>query len=178
MSSLTTLARPYAKAAFELAQGQAALAAWDKMLGAAGDVAAEDSMADLLGNPSVSSSQAIAILGEALGGELDSKFGNFLNVLGDNDRLSLLPEIAVLFRQLREEAEQRLSVTVVSAIALEDDQAERMKSALAKRFEREIEMVSEIDASVLGGAVIYAGDEVIDGSLKGRLQKLQANLSS
>lgn len=178
MSSLTTLARPYAKAAFELAQGQGALGEWDQLLNTAGQAASESSMTALLGNPLAESSQAIGIITEALGEEADSRFVNFIGVLGDNDRLSLLPEIAELFRGLREEAEKRLSVKVVSAIALEDDQAERMKAALAARFDREIEMVSEIDASVLGGAVIYAGDQVIDGSLRGRLQKLEADLSN
>ncbi len=178
MSSLTTLARPYAKAAFKLAQGQNALAGWDGLLSAAGDVVGDSTMATLLGNPQASAGQAISILTEALGGDLDNSFTNFIKVLGNNDRLSLLPEIAVLFRKLREQAEKRLSVRVVSAIALEEDQAERMKKALAKRFDREIEMASEIDPSVLGGAVIYAGDQVIDGSLRGRLQKLQNSLSN
>lgn len=178
MSSLTTLARPYAKAAFELAQNQDALSDWDDLLAVAGVVVSEESMIALLKNPLADSNQAIGILSEALGGNLESRFSNFIGVLGDNDRLSLLPQISGLFRELREEAEKRLSVRVVSAIALEDDQAERMKQALAKRFDREIRMVSEIDASVLGGAVIYAGDQVIDGSLLGRLQKLQANLSN
>jgi F-type H+-transporting ATPase subunit delta len=132
----------------------------------------------LLSNPLVDSRQVINILGDALGGDLESRFGNFIDVLGDNDRLSLLPEIARLFRELREEAEKRLSVRVVSAIALEEDQSDRMKQALASRFDREITMVNEIDGSVLGGAVIYAGDQVIDGSLLGRLKKLQANLSN
>jgi F-type H+-transporting ATPase subunit delta len=178
MSNLATLARPYAKAAFELAQDRDALADWDRLLNVAGQVVSEAPMSALLGNPLARASQAVAIITEALGDEADSTFVNFIGVLGDNDRLSLLPEIAVLFRGFREEAEKRLSVRVVSAIALEQDQAERMKAALAKRFDREIEMVSEIDASVLGGAVIYAGDQVIDGSLLGRLQRLQANLSN
>ena len=178
MSSPTTLARPYAKAAFELAQGQDALSGWARLLGAAGEIVSEESMAALLGNPLADSGLVIGILTEALGGDLDTRFTGFIDVLGDNDRLSLLPEIAALFRQLKDEAEKRLSVRVVSAIALEEEQAERMKKALASRFECEIEMNSEIDASVLGGAVIYAGDQVIDGSLLGRLQKLQANLSN
>lgn len=177
MSSLTTLARPYAKAAFELAQGQGALADWDRLLRTGAEIVSEESMAALLENPLVDAASVIGILTEALGADLDARFSNFIGVLGNNDRLSLLPEVAVLFRRLREEAEKRLSVRVISAIALEDDQAERMKQALARRFDREIEMVSEIDANVLGGAVIYAGDQVIDGSLLGRLQKLQANLS-
>ena len=178
MSNLATLARPYAKAAFELAQAQGALGNWDGLLDAAGQAVSESAMTALLGNPLAESSQAIGIITEALGEDVDSRFVNFIGVLGDNDRLSLLPQIAEQFRGLREEAEKRLSVRVVSAVALEDDQAERMKAALAQRFDREIEMVSEIDASVLGGAVIYAGDQVIDGSLLGRLQKLQANLSN
>ena len=178
MSSLTTLARPYAKAAFELARGGDVLAEWDAMLAAAGEIVSDETMASLLANPLVNSTQAIGILSDALGGEADEHFGRFLNVLGENSRLSLFPEISRLFRQLKEEAEKRLSVRVVSAIALEDDQASRMKEALAKRFDREIEMVREIDASVLGGAVIYAGDQVIDGSLLGRLKKLENNLSS
>lgn len=176
MSSLTTLARPYAKAAFELAESQGALGDWDRLLGLAADIVAEESVAVLLGNPLVAREQLIGIVTGALGEEQQG-FSGFLTVLGDNDRLALLPEIAGLFRKLREEAEQRLSVRVVSAVPLDDDQAGRMKQALAKRFEREIEMESEIDASVLGGAVIYAGDQVIDGSLRGRLENLQASLS-
>jgi F-type H+-transporting ATPase subunit delta len=178
MSSLTTLARPYAKAAFELAQNEAALAQWDEQLKSAGEVVRDSGMAALLGNPQVTSSQARSILVEALGGDLERRFANFIEVLGTNDRLSLLPEIAVLFRKLREDAEKRLSVRVISAVALEDDQAQRMQSALAKRFDCEVEMVNEVDTSVLGGAVIYAGDQVIDGSLLGRLQKLQNSLSN
>ncbi|MFT5139066.1 MAG: F-type H+-transporting ATPase subunit delta [Rhodothermales bacterium] len=178
MSSLTTLARPYAKAAFALAQGEAALAQWDGHLSSAGEIVSDSGMAALLGNPQVTSRQAISILADALGGDLSAGFSNFIKVLGSNDRLSLLAEISVLFRKLREEAEKRLSVRVISAVALEDDQAQRLKSALTKRFDCEVEMVNEVDASVLGGAVIYAGDQVIDGSLLGRLQKLQNSLSN
>ena len=85
-------------------------------------------------------------------------------------------EIAALYKQLRAEAEKRLDVRVVSAVPLDEAQAERMKAALARRFEREISLHNEIDPEVLGGAVIYAGDQVIDGSLKGRLNRLQASL--
>ena len=178
MSSLTTLARPYAKAAFELAQAESNLARWDEMLALASSLATDESMAGLLESPHVSSGQAQQIMSEAAGEAFNDRFRDFLTVLAANRRLPLLPEIGVLFQRLRAEAEKRLNVRVVSAVAMDEDQAGRMKVALARRFEREIELDNEIDTSVIGGAVVYAGDQVIDGSLRGRLQKLSNKLSN
>jgi F-type H+-transporting ATPase subunit delta len=178
MSSLTTLARPYAKAAFELARAEQALARWDDMLAMASALAAEESVAGLLESPHVSGGEVMRILSEAAGESFDGRFTDFLSVLAANGRLPLLGEITALFKRLREEAEKRLRVRVVAAVALDEDQAGRMKAALASRFEREIELESEIDAAVIGGAVVYAGDQVIDGSLRGRLQKLSNSLSN
>lgn len=181
MSSVTTLARPYAKAAFALAQEHDALARWEDMLRASAAIAGNEQVADLLENPQVSDAQAVQMIsdaaGEALGGELDSGFQAYLSVLADNGRLALLPAITDLFSDLRAEAEKRLRVRVVSAVELDDEQASRMRDRLARRFEREIELENEIDPKVIGGAVIYAGDEVIDGSLRGRLQKLSGSLA-
>jgi F-type H+-transporting ATPase subunit delta len=177
MSSLTTLARPYAKAAFELARGADALSHWDDLLGVVSEIVTAEPMASLLGSPQVEKSQLIEIINEALGESADQHFGDFIAVLGRNGRLPLLPEISALFRMLRQDEEQRLSVRVVSAVPLAGDQEMRLKQALAKRYQRDIELESVVDQSVLGGAVIYAGGEVIDGSLRGRLQKLQASLS-
>lgn len=177
MSSLTTLARPYAKAAFELAQAGNDLAGWDDMLTLAGAIAADESVAGLLENPHVGGTRAVKLLADIGGEHFHDQFRDFISVLGANNRLALLPEITVLYRRLRQQAEQRLSVRVVSAVPLEEDQSSRMRDALAKRFAREIELESEIDPSVLGGAVIYAGGQVIDGSLLGRLRRLEQNLS-
>lgn len=179
MSSLTTLARPYAKAAFGLAQssGQGGLAKWQGMLDLATLMVQDGQVAGLLENPQVSVEQAVGLLRNAGGTGFDDAFGRFLAVLGDNRRLPLLPDIATLFRKLKLDAEKKLQVRVVSAMELEADQAERMRTALAKRFNREIELESETDPDVLGGAIIYAGDQVIDGSLRGRLQKLTTALS-
>jgi len=176
MSNLATLARPYAKAAFELAAGQGALGEWDRLLRLGAEVVSEEKVAALLGNPLVARADLVGLLTGALGAGPQG-FAGFLAVLGDNDRLALLPEVAAQFKGLRENAERRLSVRVVSAVALDVNQAERMKKALATRFEREIEMHGEVDPAVLGGAVIYAGDQVIDGSLRGRLEKLRASLA-
>jgi len=178
MSSTTTLARPYAKAAFELAVAENATGRWNDMLDLASAAVAEKSLAGLLESPHASGSQIVQILSDMAGDAFDVRFKGFLAVLADNKRLSLLPEIAVLYQALREEADRLLRCKVVSAFALDEDQATRLKSALAKRFDREILLETEVDSSVIGGAVVYAGGQVIDGSLKDRLAKLSNSLSN
>ena len=177
MSSLTTLARPYAKAAFELARSDGDLAAWDDMLSAVAVVTEDETMARWLQSPFSSPEKAIEIILDASGGDIDARFQGYLAVLADNSRLSLCAEVARLFKQFRQDAEKRLQVRVVSAVALKDPETERMQSALARRFDREISLINEIDPDVLGGAIIYAGDQVIDGSLQGRLKRLETSLN-
>ena len=177
MSSLTTLARPYAKAAFELATTDSNLAGWDDMLSVAATVTADESMAGWLQSPHSTASKAVEIIVEAMGGDVDPRFQGYLAVLADNDRLSLCAEISRLFQQLRQEAEKRLEVRVVSATPLQESQAERMRSALTTRFDRDITISNEVDPEVLGGAIIYAGDQVIDGSIIGRLKRLETSLN-
>ena len=177
MSTLATLARPYAKAAFELAQSQQALASWSDMLSLASEMATEESMAGLLESPHVSNERVVDIMADAAGDAFDKRFRDFLSVLATNGRLPLLPQVTSLYQQFREEAEKRLSVKVVSAVPLDESQAGRMREALAQRFECEIQLDNEIDAGVIGGAVVYAGDQVIDGSLRGRLHKLSTSLA-
>ncbi len=177
MSSLTTLARPYAKAAFELARSDDNLAGWDDMLSAAAVVTAEERMASWLQSPHSTADKAVEIIMEAMGGDVDPRFQSYLGVLADNGRLSLCAEISQMFEELRQEAEKRLIVRVVSAVALQDPETERMQTALTKRFDREITLNNEVDPDVLGGAIIYAGDQVIDGSLLGRLNRLEMSLN-
>jgi len=98
--------------------------------------------------------------------------------LAENKRFPLIPEIATLYQKLREEADKLLRVKVVSAFALDENQATRMKEALARRFEREILLESEVDSSIIGGAIVYADGQVIDGSLKDRLTKLSNSLTN
>jgi F-type H+-transporting ATPase subunit delta len=177
MSSLTTLARPYAKAAFELAREEQTLAGWDEMLSLASEMVTEKSMAGLLESPHISSEEVVGIITETAGDAFTARFQDFLSVLGGNGRLPLLPQVASLFGQLREEAENRLSVKVVSAVPLSEEQAQRLRGSLSRRMECEIELNNEIDRDVIGGAVVYAGDQVIDGSLRGKLEKLSTSLA-
>jgi F-type H+-transporting ATPase subunit delta len=178
MSSLTTLARPYAKAAFDLAQDEQSLATWNGMLMMAGEMVTEKTMAGLLESPHISSEAVVKVLTDAASDSFTGRFRDFLYVLGSNGRLPLLPQVANLFSQLREEAENRLSVKVVSAVALNEEQAGRLQESLSRRLECEIELDNEIDKDVIGGAVIYAGDQVIDGSLRGKLERLTASLAN
>jgi len=103
---------------------------------------------------------------------------SFLALLADNRRLALLPEIAGLFEELRTEAERVVKARVTSATALGEGELEGIRAALKKRFGREVEIETAVDASLIGGAVIDAGDVVIDGSLKGKLGRLQSALAS
>jgi F-type H+-transporting ATPase subunit delta len=178
MSSLATLARPYAKAAFALAQDEDALALWDDMLMLGGTIAGDETMADLLESPHVTSAEAARMIADTGGDAFNPRFRDFLSVLAGNRRLLLLPEITRIYQELRQEAEQRLHVRVVSAVPLDEDQADRMREALARRFDCDIELENEIDEGVIGGAVVYAGDQVIDGSLRGRLARLANRLAN
>ncbi len=178
MSSVTTLSRPYAKAAFELAREDQDLARWDAMLTLASHIVEDDAFAGLIDNPLISSARVAQVITEAAGDDFNARFRGYLTVLADNDRLSLLPEITRLYRLQREAAERRLRVRVVSAVPLDDEQSGRLREALARRFDRDIELENVIDPGVIGGAVVYAGDEVIDGSLRGRLQKLSSSLAN
>ena len=174
MSQALTLARPYARAAFAIARDANALPAWSDALAFAARVAADPAVAALLGNPGLTQADATTLLAPD---GADALFGNFLGLLFENRRLSLLPEITGQFDELRFEAERVVKAKVTSAVALPAAELATIKAALAKRFGREVEVETAVDESLIGGAVIDAGDVVIDGSLKGKLGRLQAALA-
>ncbi|HOZ24344.1 MAG TPA: F0F1 ATP synthase subunit delta [Thermomonas sp.] len=174
MSQALTLARPYARAAFAIARDTNALPAWSDALAFAARVAADPAVAALLGNPGLTQADATTLLAPD---GADALFGNFLGLLFENRRLSLLPEITGQFDELRFEAERVVKAKVTSAVALPAAELATIKAALAKRFGREVEVETAVDESLIGGAVIDAGDVVIDGSLKGKLGRLQAALA-
>ncbi|GAB3359767.1 F0F1 ATP synthase subunit delta [Lysobacter tyrosinilyticus] len=175
MSQALTLARPYARAAFGLARDAGDYASWSNALAFAARVAADPQVAELLGSPRLGNADAVSLL--AIDGSGDP-MRNFLALLADNRRLALLPEIAGLYEDLRAEAERVVKARVTSATALGDGELEGIKAALKKRFGCEIQIETAIDASLIGGAVIDAGDVVIDGSLKGKLDRLQSALTN
>ncbi len=176
MSQALTLARPYARAAFALARdaGGNGFAAWSDALAFAARVAAEPAVQSLLGNPKLGRDDAVALLSPD---GAEPAFARYLGLLADNRRLGLLAEIAGMYAQLRAEAERVLKATVTSATVLPASELATIQAALRKRFGREVELEAAVDATLIGGAVIDAGDVVIDGSLKGQLARMQAALA-
>ncbi len=172
-----TIARPYARAAFEIASADGTQSAWAEKLAFAAEVAARPEVIGLFGDPRVPP-QTLASLFLRAGEPTDSTFARFLGVLADNGRLRELPEIAALFEQMKREAEHVLKVRVRSAVPLDDAEAARLAEALKRRFHSDIQLERSVDPSVLGGAVIDAGETVIDGSLKSRLAKLETALTN
>ncbi len=177
MSDLSKLARPYAKAAFDLARADSALAQWAQMLETTTAMVVNSKVRDLISNPNVAQSRVAKMLVVTGGDNFSAKFTNFLRLLAENKRLLLVPEIAAMYKRLRQAEEKQLEVQVVSAVELSADQQERMSTALARRFDREIELQTTVDPDLIGGAVIHAGDTVIDGSLRGELNKLAVQLA-
>jgi len=128
----------------------------------------------LLGHPKLTNADAVTLLSPDGASEI---FGNFLALLADNRRVALLPEIAGLYEELRADAERVVKAKVTSATALPAGELDTIKAALRKRFGREVEIETAVDESLIGGALIDAGDMVIDGSLRGKLSRLQAALA-
>jgi F-type H+-transporting ATPase subunit delta len=173
-----TIARPYAKAAFEYARDANAFAAWSRGLTAAAEIVADSRVAPLTKSPQWSAADLVSLIVDVAGDKLDPGMQNFVRVLAENRRLLLLPEIAAHYEVLRSAVENTIDVEVVSAVPLNTAQADRLEQALSARLKRKVRMQNSVDAALLGGAVVRAGDLVIDGSLKGRLQRLTTDLTS
>jgi F-type H+-transporting ATPase subunit delta len=173
-----TIARPYAKAAFAYARAASSFTQWSQGLATAAEIVADPRVAALTQSPKWSAADLAGLVTDVAGPKLDAGMQNFVRVLAENHRLPLLPEIAAHYEVLRSSVENTVDVEVVSAVALNEAQAEKLKAALSTRLKRQVRMRNSVDATLLGGAVVRAGDMVIDGSLKGRLQRLATDLGS
>jgi F-type H+-transporting ATPase subunit delta len=188
MAEKITIARPYAKALFELAFEHKQLQPWLDVLAVAAAVAEDAGIQRLLVSPHLTTTQHgdlfIEILEQALGrrGGLDAGIAeavrNFVRTSAANRRLALLPEIFTLFARMKAESENTMDVTVRSAVPLDDALQSQYAGALRRRLKREVRVKGEVDPSLLGGAVLQADDLVIDGSLRGRLERLDAELTA
>ncbi|WP_458070518.1 F0F1 ATP synthase subunit delta [Rhodanobacter sp. BL-MT-08] len=176
MAQAITLARPYARAAFEVAHATGLLDSWSQSLAFAAAVSADARVVDLDNDPRVKPEQIVALhLPEGMAS--DAPFAQFLAELVENRRVTLLPEVAELFEGYKRESESQLLVKVTSALALDAAQSDQLKASLKRRFKREIELETEVDASLLAGVVIDTGSEVIDGSARGRLERMASALT-
>lgn len=177
MAEKQTTARPYAEAAFALATERGALGAWSEMLGFIRAVAGDAHMARLASDPRADRARFVELFLDVCGQRLTAEGANFVRLLAENRRLDLMPEIVAHFEQRRAEAERRIEADVVSAFALEASQIEHLEQALKRRFGREVRVNARVDAALVGGIVIRAGDTVIDGSVRGRLAALASHMS-
>jgi F-type H+-transporting ATPase subunit delta len=177
MAEILTIARPYAHAAFLFADSHQALKEWSGMLEFLAVVAADPEMSELIENPRLTETQ-IAELFIGIGADrLDENCHNFIRLLAENRRLKLLPEIAALFEIQRRDAEKSIRAELITAFPVTAAQQAAVTAALKQRLGREIELECITDATLLGGAIIRAGDLVIDGSVRGKLERLGNSLS-
>ena len=178
MAELATLARPYANAAYELAKQGECIDTWRNALQMLVEAATTDEVQALIGSPVVTHVQKAHALNDMLAETGTSEeIRRFVSVLAENQRLDLLADIASQFEARRAEDEKVLDVTITSALPIGDSEKAMFETALRKRFDRDVTITLETDASLLGGAFIRAGDTVVDGSVRGKLAKMQEALS-
>lgn len=177
MAETLTVARPYAQAAFLFASEHQVLKNWSDMLALLAAIAADPTMHELIDNPRLTETQLADLIIGIGGDRLNEKCANFVRVLADNRRLTLLPDIAALFEIERSRAEGRVQAELTTAFPATEAQQAKIIESLRRRLGREIELTCKTDASLLGGAIIRAGDLVIDGSVRGKLERLGTALS-
>ncbi|HAT40410.1 MAG TPA: F0F1 ATP synthase subunit delta [Rheinheimera sp.] len=177
MSELTNVARPYAKAAFDFAVEQKALAAWAEMLFFAAEVVKNEQVSQRLLSNTAADAQAAFFI-QVCGEQLNAHGQNFIKVMAENNRLAALPAVYEAYLVLKAEHEKEITVDVVSANELTADYQKKLSAALSQRFAREVKLNCSVDPAVVGGMLIKAGDLVIDGSVRGKLDRLATALQS
>jgi len=178
MAELTTVARPYAKAAFQFAEEKGQLAEWSTMLSFTAAVVEDSVVAGILDDPKLTTDQQLEMFTQICADQLDEGGKNFVALLAGNKRLFALSAISELYEKLKAEKEQSVDVKIISAFDVTADQVTNLGNALKKRLDRQVNIESEVDRSLIGGLIIRAGDIVIDGSVRGKLAKLAETMSA
>ncbi|MDF2179711.1 F0F1 ATP synthase subunit delta [Aliiglaciecola sp. CAU 1673] len=171
MSELTTIARPYAKAAFDVAVENKAVDKFQQMLAFAAAVAADETMKELLSGAMAPESLADIFI-KVCGEQLDQHGQNLIKVMAENRRLNTLPEVLAMFNQLKAEFDKEIDVDVTSAVELSDKQQADLSASLEKRLARKVKLNCNVDPALVAGVIIKAGDTVIDGSIRSKLNRL------
>ncbi len=173
MAEFVTLARPYAKAAFDFAKSAGLVDSWLQQLTVSAGLASVEKVAASFSSPEKDNDLLVAILS---GTDADAGYKNLIQLMADNNRLALLPDVVNVYKSISEEDAKALSADVFTAHELDQAQLDSISASLAKRTGKTINLTQQVDASLLSGARIVAGDLVIDGSLKAKLAKLQTEL--
>lgn len=180
MSDSTTIARPYAKAIFEQALAENKLADWSNYLSVLTQAILNPQVSDFIANPVSTDEQKIELLQSIIKAQANQSesLNHLIALLTANKRLLLIPDIKVLYEIHRAEQEKILEVEVKSFSELSSAQQQQLVESLSKRLSRKVSLKISIDSSLLGGAMIQAGNLVIDGSVRGKLIKLATNLAA
>jgi len=178
MAELTTLARPYAKAAFGFALANNDLAAWSGMLATLSAVTQDDTVKAALSSPALTAEQSVAQVKNLLADELSTQGENFVTLLADNKRLTLLPMIAEQFEVLKAKQEKLSHVEISSAYDVDQATQDKLAKALSDKLNCSVDIDTTVDTNLIGGAVVRAGDLVIDNSVRSRLAKLHESLNA
>jgi F-type H+-transporting ATPase subunit delta len=172
MAELATIARPYAEALFRVAKS-GNLPAWSDLVSEMAQLAAHPAVKTLANDPNLSNRQIVDIFLSALKSPVNPEAGNFINMLVENDRLTLLPEIARQFHELKNAEEGAADAEIISAFELSDAQVREVVAALERKFGRKLNPTVTVDNSLIGGVRVVVGDEVLDTSVRARLQQMQ-----
>jgi F-type H+-transporting ATPase subunit delta len=177
MSELTTVARPYAKAAFDFAIEANAVDNWLSMLVFAAEVSENETMTSYLSG-GASGEQATELFLKVCDDQLNGNAQNLIKVMAENQRLLVLPQVLSQFSELKPQYEKEINVDVTSAVELAAEQVTTLSAALEKRLARKVKLNCAVDANVVSGLLIKAGDMVIDGSVRGKLNRLATTMQS
>lgn len=178
MAEVSTVARPYAKAAFEYAQEKGSLSQWSEMLTLAAAVATNSEMKSVLDSPALTSEQKADVFVDVCGSGLGGEAKNFITALAEHKRLTALPVISEMFEELKSARDKAVDVEVVSAYEMTAEQENKLATALKAKWQKEVSLESRVDADLIGGVIIRAGDVVIDNSIRGKLTKLAEAVNS
>lgn len=178
MAELATLARPYAKAAFDFAQDANHIGAWSGVLNLASAIVQDDAFSAYLGRPELNTSQQVTAVADAMDNKINAPFKNFLTQLAEHGRLSLLPQIQTEFERLKGLGLKETDVVIESAYPLSQSQELLIATRLEKRYGSKINTKVIVRPELIGGVIIRAGDQVIDDSALGKLEKMRIRLSA
>ena len=178
MAEPSTIARPYAEAAFRLADSQGKLADWSAALANLAAVAGDARVRGAVGDPNLSAAKVAGIFISILAGKLSGEAENFVRVLAENGRLDVVSEIRAQYEALKNEREGVLEAEIRSAFPLDNAQINGLVADVSKRFKRRVQPRVTVDKELIGGVRITVGDEVIDGSVRGKLEEMAAALKA
>lgn len=178
MAELSTLARPYAKAAFSASVDSGSITEWSTALQTLAIITKTEQVSELIGNPSVSALDKAKSIAAVAGNECNEGAANLLVVLAENHRFALLPEISDQFEQLKADHEKSAEVVVTSAFKLSDAQQKVLIKKLTAKLDRDVSLSVDVNPALIGGVIIKAGDIVIDDSVRGKLLKLAEAMNS